>query len=104
MRFFYAPGARSPSRFHVGLTLIGGLALSACGGGGSQAPVDPPASTVVQLKVDRVFAGISFESPVAMLQAPADDTRWYVVEQGGKERPVGMVLGVLLVGLERELP
>ncbi|QQR91265.1 MAG: PQQ-dependent sugar dehydrogenase [Myxococcales bacterium] len=34
--------------------------------------------------VERVFENLSFSKPVAMLQAPNDDSRWYVVEQDGR--------------------
>jgi glucose/arabinose dehydrogenase len=37
--------------------------------------------------VQRVFTGLpAFQSPVAMLQAPGNDTRWFVVEQAGRVR------------------
>jgi glucose/arabinose dehydrogenase len=37
------------------------------------------------LNVQQVFTSLpNFASPVAMLQAPNDDTRWFVVEQGGR--------------------
>ena len=53
-----------------------------CGGGSQQ-----PAAQDVTLTLQRVFAGLpSFSSPVAMLQAPADRTRWFVVEQAGQVR------------------
>src|SRR5688572_21795332 len=29
------------------------------------------------------FTSLTFSAPVALLQAPRDDSRWYVVEQGG---------------------
>jgi uncharacterized repeat protein (TIGR03806 family) len=32
------------------------------------------------------YTNLSFSSPVAMLQAPADNSRWFVVEQGGVVR------------------
>ncbi|HEY8540210.1 MAG TPA: PQQ-dependent sugar dehydrogenase, partial [Steroidobacteraceae bacterium] len=32
------------------------------------------------------FTSLNFSSPVAMLQAPGQDTHWYVVEQGGRVR------------------
>lgn len=38
------------------------------------------------LGVERVFPLLSFTQPVAMLQAPGDSTRWFVVEQGGRVR------------------
>jgi glucose/arabinose dehydrogenase len=36
------------------------------------------------LDVQQVFTNLSFVQPVAMLQAPGDDTRWFVVEQQGR--------------------
>jgi len=36
------------------------------------------------LSVSRVFPNLSFTQPVALLQAPGDSTRWFVVEQGGR--------------------
>jgi glucose/arabinose dehydrogenase len=60
------------------------LALVACGGGGGG---QEPASAEVSLTLQRVFAGLpSFTSPVAMLQAPRDNSRWFVVEQAGRVR------------------
>ena len=50
------------------------------GGGGGDMPPGPPQ---VQLSVERVFPALSFTTPVAMLQAPNDTSRWFVVEQGG---------------------
>jgi glucose/arabinose dehydrogenase len=43
------------------------------------------------LALQQVFAGIApgFANPVAMLQAPSDVTRWFVVEQGGRVRVFG---------------
>ena len=38
------------------------------------------------LSVERVFPALTFSSPVAMLQAPNDTSRWFVVEQGGVVR------------------
>src|SRR5262245_16353851 len=32
------------------------------------------------------FTSLSFSSPIAMLQAPGDASRWFVVEQGGAVR------------------
>jgi glucose/arabinose dehydrogenase len=52
----------------------------ACGGGGSPRPADQ-----VPLRLERVFAALApFQQPVAMMQAPNDATRWFVVEQGGR--------------------
>jgi glucose/arabinose dehydrogenase len=55
--------------------------LAACGGGGAQAPQAGPA-----LGVERVFPNLDFTAPVALLQAPNDATRWFVLEQAGRVR------------------
>ena len=46
----------------------------------------PPGPPQVQLSVERVFPALTFSAPVAMLQAPNDTSRWFVVEQGGVVR------------------
>jgi uncharacterized repeat protein (TIGR03806 family) len=47
---------------------------------------DRPSQSVA-LAHERAFAGLpAFSSPILMLQAPRDATRWYVVEQGGTVR------------------
>src|SRR5262245_17220206 len=64
--------------------LAAALALAAGGcskGGGDSPPMNVPQVT---LKVEQVFPALSFNAPVAMLQAPNDGTRWFVVEQGGR--------------------
>ncbi len=38
------------------------------------------------LAVTQVFANLTFSSPLAMMQAPGDAARWYVVEQAGRVR------------------
>jgi glucose/arabinose dehydrogenase len=35
------------------------------------------------LSMEPVFSSLTFATPVAMLQAPGDNTRWFVVEQAG---------------------
>jgi uncharacterized repeat protein (TIGR03806 family) len=40
--------------------------------------------TAIQLQ--RVFPNLTFNQPVAMLQAPGDNTRWFVVQKGGTVR------------------
>ena len=68
-----------------------GLALSmaliaGCGGGGGDAPLvtgPPPVATVPTIATQAVFTNISFTQPVALVQAPGDSTRWFVVEKGG---------------------
>ena len=65
------------------------LALTACGGGGNdspQSPTPPPVVTPLTLSVARVFPALTFNMPVAAVQAPGDASRWFVVEQQGKVR------------------
>lgn len=38
---------------------------------------------VVNVELQRAFPALSFTRPVAMQQAPGDETRWFVVEQSG---------------------
>src|SRR5262245_13638844 len=68
--------------------IAGSLAVAACGGsdgaGGGGTPVSPV--TPPRFAVERVFPSLQFISPVAMLQAPGDNTRWFVVEQPGEVR------------------
>jgi len=40
-------------------------------------------STSASFTSQRVFSSLSFSSPVALLQAPGDNSRWFVVQQGG---------------------
>jgi uncharacterized repeat protein (TIGR03806 family) len=45
------------------------------------------ATGTLTIGVQRVFANLpAFSQPVAILQAPDDDTRWFVVQQGGVVR------------------
>ena len=68
------------------------LLLSSCGGGSyapdvsppPPAPTPPPAS--LDTDAQRVFDQISFSSPVALMQAPGDNARWFAVEQAGTVR------------------
>src|SRR6185369_7794306 len=63
------------------------LAAGGCsGGGGGGGDMPPPGPPQVALSVERVFPALMFSSPVAMLQAPNDASRWFVVEQGGVVR------------------
>jgi glucose/arabinose dehydrogenase len=59
------------------------LALGGCGDGGADGPLRHEAPS---LGVERVFPLLAFSQPVAMLQAPGDATRWFVVEQAGRVR------------------
>jgi glucose/arabinose dehydrogenase len=58
------------------------------------------------LGVERVFQNLSFTQPVAMLQAPGDPSRWFVVEQGGIVRvfdndPMAMTSTAFLTIVDR---
>ena len=68
----------------TGLAAALALAAGGCSDGGGDSP--PTQVPQVALKVERVFPNLSFSAPVAMLQAPNDATRWFVVEQGGVVR------------------
>jgi uncharacterized repeat protein (TIGR03806 family) len=95
-------------RFSVAL---GALLLGACHHGGSSHNGNnpPPNSPVVGLDtrpsnttcvapsktagtagstiaLQRVFSGVSLSQPLAMLQAPGDDSRWFVLEKTGAVR------------------
>jgi len=82
--------------------LLAALIVPGCGGGGGG---DTPATAVSGLdarpsnttclagappsnsdtaSVSRVFSTLSFSSPILALQAPGDNTRWFVVEQAGR--------------------
>ena len=62
------------------------LALAACGGSGSGGAVTgpPPVNTTPAITTQAVFVNLSFSQPVALLQAPLDASRWYVVEKTGR--------------------
>jgi len=59
------------------IVLIGNL--SGCGNSSSNP--SPMASGGIILT--QVFSNLSFNAPILMLQAPGNNTRWYVVEQDG---------------------
>lgn len=109
--YLTAGGALRGNPRSVGFSVICGALwlLQACGGGGGSpstpdtpTPPAPPAEPSVGLDArpanttclawDRAgsdtislqrFTNLTFDSAVAMLQAPQDDTRWFVVEQAG---------------------
>ncbi len=95
------------------LWLACALALGSCGGGGgsdetttpSPSPPAPsptggldsrPSNTTclattqpgtgASAALTGVFANLTFSSPILMIQAPGDDSNWYVVEQAGVVR------------------
>jgi glucose/arabinose dehydrogenase len=59
------------------IVLIGNL--SGCGNSSS----NPSQTADVDIILTRVFPGLNFNEPILMLQAPGNNTRWYVVEQDG---------------------
>ncbi len=64
-------------------------ALAGCGGGGSSGspPVNvtpTPVPTVPSVTTTPAFTALSFNAPVALRQAPGDNSTWYVVEQAGR--------------------
>jgi glucose/arabinose dehydrogenase len=70
----------------IGLASLAVLTAGCPGGGGSNGGDAPPGPPQVQIGVERVFPALTFSAPVAMLQAPNDTTRWFVVEQAGVVR------------------
>ncbi len=62
---------------------------SACGGGGGTVGVGspggqpPPTNTDPEIMTQRAFEQLSFNQLVALLQAPGDSARWFVVEKIG---------------------
>ena len=63
---------------------LAALGLAACGGGSSDGSVQLDGPPSVALNLQPAFPNLSFSSPVAMLQAPGDSSRWFVVEQAGQ--------------------
>lgn len=65
--------------------------LSACGGGSDSAAIapppppspPPPPPAAITLTTSRVFDTVPMQAPMAMMQAPGDASRWFVVEQVG---------------------
>ncbi|MDP3824311.1 MAG: PQQ-dependent sugar dehydrogenase [Burkholderiales bacterium] len=47
---------------------------------------DPSTTSTASLTLQRTFSALSFSEPIAMLQAPNDSSRWFVVEKGGVVR------------------
>jgi glucose/arabinose dehydrogenase len=81
-------------RFGTIRALIGIAALfflPSCGGSGNASlgpppappPPPPPPPAAITVTTDRVFDQVVMLAPVAMLQAPGDSSRWFVVEQQG---------------------
>lgn len=72
-------------RLFVGLAAFLCIAGAGCDGGGHHNG-GGGFTTVPGVDLVPAFGGASFDSPVKLVQHPTDDTRWYVVEQGGLVR------------------
>jgi glucose/arabinose dehydrogenase len=57
--------------------------LSACGSSSGSGDNEEPPLNPVDIRLTPVFGDIVLERPLLLLQAPGNDQRWYVVEQGG---------------------
>lgn len=66
--------------YGAALAIAVALLAVACGGGTSSTPPPPQLLT---LSTVRAFAALSFVLPVDLMQSPGDNSRWFVVEQGG---------------------
>ena len=85
--------------------LLGCLAMAGCGGGSNgsaAAPVDDtnpdngpnddsddnsgdgPSDGAPEISLEQEFASLAFSRPVALLQKPGDNSRWYLLEQAGR--------------------
>lgn len=72
----------------IAVGVLGAALLGACDSGsvslnppqdpGPAPPAEPP-----PIAVQRVFTQLAFDQPLAMLQAPGDTSRWFVVEKAG---------------------
>ena len=65
----------------VSLLLALVAASNSCGGGSSGPVSQPPPPVSLETGVQRVFNQLTFNLPVALMQAPSDISRWFVVEQ-----------------------
>ena len=50
------------------------------------APSKAPGNAGSTIALQRVFAGVALTQPLAMMQAPGDDTRWFVLQKTGAVR------------------
>jgi uncharacterized repeat protein (TIGR03806 family) len=50
------------------------------------APAKGNSNAGTTIRLERVFANLTFNQPLAMLQAPGDNSRWFVVEKTGAVR------------------
>jgi len=67
----------------LGVFVLGGCGSSGSGGGATVVPGTPPGAVTPTVSTQAVFTNLSFSQPLALLQAPGDAGRWFVVEKGG---------------------
>ncbi|MBE0599045.1 MAG: PQQ-dependent sugar dehydrogenase [Desulfuromonadales bacterium] len=70
---------RTLSAHWYGFALFLLLLGTACNGGSSSSP-----AIAAEISLERAFAELSFRQPVAMVQAPGNGSRWWVLEKGGR--------------------
>jgi uncharacterized repeat protein (TIGR03806 family) len=63
----------------------------------------PRPSTAFGIEVARAFPALSFEQPLFMLQAPGDDSRWFVLEKTGRVRAFDNQAGVAAASVVLDL-
>jgi glucose/arabinose dehydrogenase len=83
-------------------TLLGACGGGGGGGGGDGSPSPPPVvAPPPTVALERILPELRLDRPVALLQAPGDSGRWFVVEQGGIVRVVeaGTSIGAVFVDL-----
>lgn len=59
------------------------LLLGSCATSGASAQTSGAQNSAVA-RLEPAFSNLRFSKPVALMQAPGDSTRWYVVEQAGR--------------------
>jgi uncharacterized repeat protein (TIGR03806 family) len=96
--------AGSSSLLFAALLVLEACHSSSSGGDNTPPPPPPPGATVgldarpsnltcvapsktgggggTDIALQQVFTGIDFNQPLAMMQAPGDDSRWFVLEKG----------------------
>jgi glucose/arabinose dehydrogenase len=78
--------------------LVASVLLCGCGGGGdgdgdggdAPEPPTPAPQGPGAIQLERAFGDRSFTAPLGLLQAPGDNSRWFVVEQAGRVRDFAM--------------
>jgi glucose/arabinose dehydrogenase len=67
-----------------GMLATGTLAIArAADGAATQSPATADGSINALISARRVYPRLSFDLPVGLFQAPGDNSRWFVIEQGG---------------------